>query len=93
MHFDVKAEPADQFATWIEQPRATPARPSTPQATSPLRGRASNGVHSPSARSNPGCSQKIVTLQLPPGPGPQQADLFEPGIGLINPHICSPKED
>src|SRR5271166_5525457 len=35
-----------------------PVRRSTPQATSPSRGRASKGVHSPSARSIPGCSRR-----------------------------------
>ena len=67
MHFDVKATPADQFATWIEA-HAMSARPSTPQAMSPSPGRASKGVHSPSARLNPGCSRRSSHCNCRPDP-------------------------
>src|SRR5271165_6154727 len=89
MHFEVKAEPADQFATWIAAARN--AGPTLDAASYVALARQSverrpftfGSVES-------GLFQKIVTLQLPPGPGPQQADLFDPSIGLIDPHICSP---
>ncbi len=70
MHFDVRAVPTAQFATWIESVRTTgPTLDPTSYAalaeqslnTSPFTYRAAD----------PGLFQKIVTLQLPPGPGPQ----------------------
>jgi len=93
MHFAVKAEPADQFATWIESARN--AGPTLDAASYVALARQSVERRPFTFGSvEHGLFQKIVTLQLPPGPGPQQADLIAPtSIGLINPHICSPKED
>ena len=92
MHFEVKAEPADQFATWIESARNS--GPTLDAASYVALARQSVERRPFTFGSvEPGLFEKIVTLQLPPGPGPQQAAQFEPSIGLINPHICSPKED
>ena len=92
MHFAVKAEPADQFATWIAAARNV--GPTLDAASYVALARQSVEKRPFTFGSvDPGLFQKIATLQLPPGPGPQQAAQFEPSIGLINPHICSPKED
>ena len=76
MHFAVKAEPADQFATWIESARN--AGPTLDAASYVALARQSVERRPFTFGSvEPGLFEKIVTLQLPPGPGPQQADLFD----------------
>ena len=91
MRFDVRAERADRFATWIELVRdkgrtlddesyAALAKPSVSRSPFTF------------GFADPELFTKIVTLQLPPGPGPQ-ADRFDPVIGLVNPHICTPRKD
>jgi cytochrome o ubiquinol oxidase subunit 2 len=92
MNFNVKAALADEFATWIEGARHV--GPTLDAASYAALARQSVERRPFTFGSVvPGLFEKIVTLQLPPGPGPQQADLLEPSIGLINPQICSPKED
>jgi cytochrome o ubiquinol oxidase subunit 2 len=70
MHFDVQAVPAERFAAWVETARssgttldagsyAVLARQSTSMAPSTFRA------------VDPELFQRIVTQQLPPGPGPQ----------------------
>ena len=91
MRFDVRAERADRFATWIESVRdkgrtlddgsyAALAKPSVSRSPFTF------------GSADPELFTKIVTLQLPPGPGPQ-ADLLDPVIGLMNPRICTPRKD
>jgi cytochrome o ubiquinol oxidase subunit 2 len=92
MHFDVKAAPADQFAIWIEAIRNTgPTLDATSYAA--LARQSVERRPFTFGSVDPGLFQKIATQQLPPGPGPQQADLLDPVIGLINPQICTPRRD
>ncbi len=90
MHFDVKATPAGEFATWVEGARN--AGPTLDAASYVALAR-QNVERAPFTFGSvdPGLFQKIATQQLPPGPGPQ-ADLLEPIIGLVHPSICTPRE-
>jgi len=70
MHFDVLAVPAEQFATWIEASRNT--GPTLDPASYAALARQSPNISPFTFRAvDPDLFQKIVTQQLPPGPGPQ----------------------
>jgi cytochrome o ubiquinol oxidase subunit II len=91
MHFDVKAAPADQFATWIETiHNSGPILDATSYAA--LARQSVERRPFTFGSVDPGLFQKIATQQLPPGPGPW-GSLLDTGIGLISQRICSPKED
>ena len=69
MHFDVHAVPAAEFATWVESTRAT--GPSLDPAAYNALARQSIGVAPSTYRAvSPDLFQKIVSLELAPGPGP-----------------------
>jgi cytochrome o ubiquinol oxidase subunit II len=70
MHFDVQAVPADQFANWIEATRNS--GPTLDDGSYAALAKQSV-ITSPFTfgAADPGLFQKIVTQQLPPGPGPQ----------------------
>ena len=90
MHFDVKATPAGEFATWIEAARN--AGPTLDAASYVALARQSVERRPFTFGSvDPGLFQKIAIQQLPPGPGPQ-AELRDPIIGLVDPSICTPRE-
>jgi cytochrome o ubiquinol oxidase subunit 2 len=69
MHFDVLAMPADRFANWIETTRSTGSvLDSTGYAD---LAKQSTNVRPVSYRGvEPALFQKIISQQLPPGPGP-----------------------
>src|SRR3984957_17840479 len=70
MHFDVQAVPADRFATWIEATRNS--GPTLDDASYAALAKQSMNIAPFTFRAaDPGLFQKIVTQQLPPGPGPQ----------------------
>jgi len=69
MHFEVRAMPADQFSSWIEATRNSGAELDD-RSYAEL---AQQGVKtSPFTyrTADPGLFQRIVTQQIPPGPGP-----------------------
>jgi cytochrome o ubiquinol oxidase subunit II len=72
MHFDVQAVPAERFAAWVKATRNT--RPTLDDGSYAALARQSVNV-SPFTLGvvESGLFQKIVTQQLPPGPGPQAA--------------------
>jgi cytochrome o ubiquinol oxidase subunit 2 len=70
MHFDVRAVPAEQFATWIDTARNTgPTLDAGNYAT--LARQSINTTPSTFRAVDPALFQQIVTQKLPPGPGPQ----------------------
>ena len=69
MNFQVHAVPADRFDAWIEDTRK--AGPSLDPASYEQLARQSKDVRPYTYRqSDPGLFEKIVTQELPPGPGP-----------------------
>ncbi len=91
MHFDVRAVAPDQFATWVES-TANEGPALDDQSYIALAKQSVDASPFTFGSADPELFTKIVTLQLPPGPGPQ-AELLDPVIGLMNPHICSPRKD
>jgi cytochrome o ubiquinol oxidase subunit 2 len=76
MHFDVQAMSAGQFAAWIGVTRNSgPTLDAGSYAA--LAEQSMNTSPFTFAAVEPELFQKIVTQQLPPGPGPQ-AELFDP---------------
>jgi cytochrome o ubiquinol oxidase subunit 2 len=70
MHFDVRALPAEQFATWIEAARGT--GPALDSASYTSLARQSIAPRPFTYRTaDPGLFQQIAMQKLPPGPGPQ----------------------
>ena len=70
MHFDVLAVPAEQFAAWIEATRN--AGPSLDAASYAALARQSINMRPFTFRAvDPELFQRIVTQELPPGPGPR----------------------
>jgi cytochrome o ubiquinol oxidase subunit 2 len=71
MYFDVHAVPAEQFAAWIDTARNSGA--ALDDASYTTLAKQSMKVQPFTYRTaEPGLFQKIVTQQLPPGPGPEQ---------------------
>jgi cytochrome o ubiquinol oxidase subunit 2 len=69
MHFDVRAVPAEQFASWIEATRGT--GPTLDPASYAALAKQSTNISPFTYRAaDPDLFQQIVTLKLPPGPGP-----------------------
>jgi len=88
MHFEVRAMPADQFSSWIEATRNSGAELDDRSyaelaqqgvKTSPFTYRAAD----------PGLFQRIVTQQLPPGPGPQTGPLRQRASSRSEWPLCS----
>jgi len=81
MHFDVQAVPAERFAAWLEATRSS--GPTLDDGSYAALAKQSVNI-SPFtfAAVVPELFHKIVTRQLPPGPGPQ--------AGLSAPSISSP---
>ena len=81
MHFDVQAVPADRFATWIDATRNS--GPTLDDGSYAALAKQSVNV-SPFTLGavESGLFQKIVTQQLPPGPGPQAA-LSDPNLSSL----------
>ena len=81
MHFDVQAMPAERFAAWVNATRHT--GPTLDDGSYAALAKQSANV-SPFTLGavESGLFQKIVTQQLPPGPGPQAA--------LSGPNLSSP---
>jgi cytochrome o ubiquinol oxidase subunit II len=76
MHFDVQAVPAEQFAAWIEKTRG--AGPTLDDKSYiALTKQSLNTSPITFGTVEPELFQKIVTQQLPPGPGPQ-AEVLDP---------------
>jgi cytochrome o ubiquinol oxidase subunit II len=70
MHFDVQAVPAGQFSTWVETTRKD--GPVLDPASYTALSRQSMNTRPFTFRSiEPQLFQKIVSQELPPGPGPQ----------------------
>ena len=70
MHFEVQAMPPDQFAAWIAGTRNTgPTLDAASYAA--LERQTTSPRPSTFGVADPALFQKIVTQQLPPGPGPQ----------------------
>jgi cytochrome o ubiquinol oxidase subunit II len=70
MHFEVQAMPPDQFAAWIASTRNTgPTLDAASYAA--LERQTTSPRPSTFGAADPALFQKIVTQQLPPGPGPQ----------------------
>jgi cytochrome o ubiquinol oxidase subunit 2 len=70
MHFDVHAMPLEQFAAWIEHTRNSgPTLDAAGYAA--LANQSMNTSPSTFRTGDPTLFQKIVTQQLPPGPGPR----------------------
>ncbi len=70
MHFDVRAVPAEQFATWVDGLRKT--GPTLDPASYAQLARQSIDMPPFTYRAaDPALFQQIVTQKLPPGPGPQ----------------------
>jgi cytochrome o ubiquinol oxidase subunit 2 len=69
MHFDVRAVPPEQFATWIEGARATGPTLDAAAYTALTR-QSANVTPFTFSAADPALFEKIVTQQLPPGPGP-----------------------
>ncbi|WP_249151832.1 ubiquinol oxidase subunit II [Bradyrhizobium liaoningense] len=89
MHFEVQALPADQFATWIAATRASGL---TLDDASYVE-LAKQGVKAGSftyRAADPGLFQRIVTQQVPPGPGPQGGLLHSSATSRSEGPICSP---
>ena len=81
MHFEVQAVPAERFAAWLEAARGSgPTLDDGSYAT--LAKQSMNISPFTFAAVEPELFQKIVTQQLPPGPGPQ--------AGLTDLSISSP---
>ena len=70
MHFDLQAVSADRFATWIEATRNS-GPPLDDASYAALAKQSMNTAPFTFRAADPGLFQKIVTQQLPPGPGPQ----------------------
>jgi cytochrome o ubiquinol oxidase subunit 2 len=78
MHFDVQAMPSDQFAAWIVGARNMgPALDAASYAA--LERQSTSPRPFIFGAADPALFQKIVTRQVPPGPGPQ-ADLPQAGV-------------
>jgi cytochrome o ubiquinol oxidase subunit II len=76
MHFEVRAVPAERFAAWIEATRDT--GPTLDNGSYTALARQSVNVRPFTFRAaDPELFNKIVTQQLPPGPGPQ-AEVPDP---------------
>jgi cytochrome o ubiquinol oxidase subunit 2 len=72
MHFEMHALPAAQFAAWIEATRQ--AGPTLDAENYVSLARQSTGLAPFTFRdADPALFQRIVTQQLPPGPGPAAA--------------------
>jgi cytochrome o ubiquinol oxidase subunit 2 len=70
MHFDVQAVPAERFAAWIDATRGTgPSLDANSYAA--LARQSVNTAPFTFRTADAGLFKKIVTQQLPPGPGPQ----------------------
>jgi cytochrome o ubiquinol oxidase subunit II len=70
MHFDVQAVPAEEFAAWIEAMRKT-GPVLDPASYTALAKQSMNTAPFTFRSADPTLFQQIVTLKLPPGPGPQ----------------------
>jgi cytochrome o ubiquinol oxidase subunit II len=70
MHFDVRALPAGEFAAWIEAMRKT-GPILDPASYTALAKQSMNTAPFTFRSADPTLFQQIVTLKLPPGPGPQ----------------------
>jgi cytochrome o ubiquinol oxidase subunit 2 len=81
MHFEVQAVPAERFAAWIEAARSSGPTLDDGSYTD-LSKQSMNIGPFTFAAVEPELFQKIVTQQLPPGPGPQAA--------LTDPSLSSP---
>jgi cytochrome o ubiquinol oxidase subunit II len=78
MHFEVQAVPAERFAAWVEATRGSgPTLNDT--SYDALAKQSMNITPFTFAAVEPELFHKIVTQQLPPGPGPQAA-LSEPSL-------------
>jgi cytochrome o ubiquinol oxidase subunit II len=70
MHFAVRAVPADQFTTWVEQARQSgPALDSASYTA--LAQQSINNSPSTFGSVQSGLFEQITTQKLPPGPGPE----------------------
>ena len=73
MHFEVRAVPAEQFPAWIAATRnAGPTLDATSYAA--LERQSMNTAPFTFRAADPGLFRRIVTQQLPPGPGPEAAN-------------------
>jgi cytochrome o ubiquinol oxidase subunit 2 len=83
MHFDVRAVSTDQFAAWVDATRKT--GPVLDAGSYAVLARQSIDTAPLTYRSaDPGLFQQIVSLNLPPGPGPKS--------GRPNPNV-SPRTE
>jgi cytochrome o ubiquinol oxidase subunit 2 len=69
MHFDVRAVPAEQFAAWIDATRNAGAT-LDPASYAALAKQSVDPTPFTFRAVEPGLFQQIITLKLPPGPGP-----------------------
>jgi cytochrome o ubiquinol oxidase subunit II len=74
MHFDVDAVPADQFATWVNTARGN-GQPLTAQAYGDLAKQSMNVKPFTYRDVEPDLFQRIVSLAVPPGPGPETSPV------------------
>jgi cytochrome o ubiquinol oxidase subunit II len=81
MHFDVQAMPAERFAAWVNATRHT-GTTLDDGSYAALAKQSANVSPFTLGAVESGLFQKIVTQQLPPGPGPQAA--------LSGPNLSSP---
>jgi cytochrome o ubiquinol oxidase subunit 2 len=79
MHFDVKAVPPDQFAAWVAATRrAGPVLDD--QAYAALSKQSQDVAPFTYRDADPGLFADIVSLKLPPGPGPDESGARNAGI-------------
>ncbi len=82
MHFDVRAVPAAQFHAWVAHTRKAGATLDTTSYTQ-LAKQSRQRPPFTYRDVDPGLFQKIVSQQLPPGPGPQSGQR---GVDVLQPH-------
>jgi cytochrome o ubiquinol oxidase subunit 2 len=81
MHFDVQALPAERFAAWVNATRNT-GPTLDDESYAALAKQSVNVSPFTLGAVESGLFQKIVTQQLPPGPGPQAA-LSDPNLSSL----------
>jgi cytochrome o ubiquinol oxidase subunit 2 len=77
MHFDVDSMAADRFSGWVNEARQGGTSALTSQSYAELSKQTQSVAPFTYKDVEPGLFQKIVTLALPPGPGP--IDEVSPG--------------
>ncbi len=70
MHFNVDAVPPDQFNAWVEQTRSSGGKTLDSDAYKDLSKPSSNVAPFVYSNIEPDLFQKVLTQELPPGPGP-----------------------